>query len=101
MKKEKEKFITVQSFKQALTHFLQLCDDNFHPEDTVRIFSDLKKEGFFEVVNDKEYWRGNHDSGQQTNRLYLVDAPFRFYVVEKVYEENSCDFQGTTTQRWV
>lgn len=93
--------IKIQSFRKAIIHFFELCDCEFQPEDTIRIFSEMKEKGFFEYANEKEYWRGNHDQGQRINRIYLIDKPFRFYVVESRYEENSCDFQGVNTERWV
>lgn len=93
--------VNIKSFKEALLHFVELCDDQFQPEDTVRIFAEMKEKGFFEYANEKEFWRGNHDQGQRINRIYLIDNPIRFYVVESSYHENSCDFQGTRTERWV
>lgn len=93
--------VKIKSFKEALLHFVELCDNQFQPEDTVRVFAEMKEKGFFEYANEKEFWRGNHDSGQRINRIYLIDNPLRFYVVESSYIENSCDFQGTRTERWV
>lgn len=93
--------IELKSYKAALTHFIELCDKDIKPEDTVRIFRELKEKGVAEYANQPEFWRGNHDQSQTTNKIYLIDSPLRFYVVESEIYENSCDFRGTRTQRWV
>lgn len=91
----------IESFRDAFAKFIELCDHTLDFENATHIFKDLKEKNIFEHANEKQYWRGNHDQGQQINTIYIVDHPLRFYVVESKWEENSSEFQGTQTQRWV
>lgn len=91
----------VESFRDAFAKFLELCDHTLDFENATHIFKDLKEHGKFTHANEAQFWRGNHDKGQLINTIYLVDHPLRLYVVESRWEENSCNFQGTETERWV
>ena len=79
--------VKLASFKEALTMFLSYCDENLTPESSIRVFDTLKKEGKMEVQNAPEFWNGNHCRSESTVKLFMVDEPLRFYVVQYSYWE--------------
>lgn len=93
------KNITVElaSFKQAFEKFLSLCGYN---ESILDSFKELKEKGVVTHTNETEYWCGNHHSSYSIIKMYRIETPCLFYVVEEYYSENS-DNSHNNTNKWI
>lgn len=85
------------TFKEAFEQFLSLCDYN---ENILSSFKELKENGVIKHTNETEYWCGNHHSAHSEIKMYRVESPLLFYVVEYYYNECS-DNSHERENKWV